>query len=70
MRKHALAAALLCAAASASADDIYKGVRGPTTVQSDTRVAYAENSAGVQSQTATEIVKLWTGKQHGWWGFA
>lgn len=69
--KTALAAAVLSAAsATASADDIFKGVRGPTNWQLDERVGYAENDRDVHTATQTSILKYWNGKGRGMWAFA
>ncbi|MEK6963805.1 MAG: transporter [Nanoarchaeota archaeon] len=57
-------------ATSASADDITKGVRGPTPLQLDDRVSYSQNEKGVQSFGNTLILKYWDGNQLGKWMFA
>lgn len=69
--KAVIAAGMLSAIATvASADDIFKGVRGPTNWQLDERIAYAENDRDVQTATQTSIFKYWNGKEHGLWAFA
>lgn len=53
----------------ASADDIYKGMRGPTNWQLDSRVSYSENEQKVKTTTGNLILKYWNGDEFGWWGF-
>ena len=52
-----------------SADDIYKGVRGPTNWQLDSRMSYFENEQGIKTTTGNLILKYWNGKKFGLWGF-
>ena len=52
-----------------SADDIYKGVRGPTNWQLDSRVSYFENEQRIKTTTGNLILKYWNGNKFGLWGF-
>lgn len=53
----------------ASADDIYKGMRGPTNWQLDYRVSYFENEQKIKATTGNLILKYWDGDEFGWFGF-
>lgn len=53
----------------AHADDIYKGVRGPTNIQLDSRVSYTENEQNVKMTIGNVILKYWDGDKLGIWGF-
>lgn len=53
----------------ASADDIYKGMRGPTNWQLDSRVSYFENEQKIKTTTGNLILKYWDGDEFGWFGF-
>ncbi len=65
---------LLCAAASllfvnpSYADDIFKGVKGPTNWQIDERVGYSKNERA-RTLTNRVILKYWDGDGFGKWGF-
>ncbi len=54
-------------------DDIFKGVRGPTNWQLDSRVGYTErtDSEGNEMETTTnnEVIKYWNGDKIGVFGF-
>ena len=48
-----------------SADDIYKGIRGPTSWQLDSRVSYFENEHKSNTTTGNIILKYWKGDEFG-----
>ncbi|MBW2991181.1 hypothetical protein KY348_05770 [Candidatus Woesearchaeota archaeon] len=50
-----------------NADDISKGMRGPTNWQIDERVFYLKNQQGLESLTNTLFFKCWDNTK---WGFA
>ncbi len=50
-------------------DDIFKGVRGPTNWQLDSRAMYSKNDADVKSFKNALILKYWDGDKSGKWGF-
>lgn len=54
-------------ATAASADDIYKGVRGPTPFQADVRTALSYSNT--TTVTNTLILKYWNGNDYGTWAF-
>lgn len=54
---------------SAKADDIYKGVRGPTNFQIDERVQYSKNENNIESLTNNFILKYWDGDKVGKFAF-
>ena len=53
----------------AKADDIFKGVRGPTKFQLDGRLTYSKNERNIESLTNNLILKYWDGDKLGLWGF-
>src|SRR3989344_7046130 len=53
----------------ASADDISKGMRGPTNWQLDSRVTFVENEQKTKTTAGNLILKYWDGDKFGWWGF-
>lgn len=63
-------ATLVATALPASADAIFKGVRGPTEWQLDERVTYSTNDRNVTAFANTFILKYWDGKETGKWFFA
>lgn len=54
---------------SAYADDIFKGIRGPTNWQVDGRAFYLKRPNGLEALTNTFVLKYWDGKTSGKWGF-
>ena len=52
-----------------NADDIYKGVRGPTNWQLDFRGSYFENEQRIKTITSNVLLKHWDGDKFGLWGF-
>jgi len=46
----------------AKADDIFKGVRGPTKFQLDGRLTYSKNERNIESLTNNFILKYWDGE--------
>jgi len=54
---------------SAHADDISKGMRGPTNWQIDGQAFYLKRPSGLEALTNTFILKYWDGKTSGKWGF-
>ena len=54
---------------SARADDLLKGVRGPTKVQFDERIVGSENENDVETITNALVVKYWDGNKLGKFGF-
>ena len=54
---------------SALANDIFKGVRGPTNWQLDERVIYSKNEKNLEILTNNTILKYWDGNKFGKWGF-
>lgn len=53
----------------AKADDIFKGVKGPTNFQLDERVTYSRNERNIETITTNLILKYWDGNEIGRWGF-
>jgi hypothetical protein len=53
----------------AYADDIFKGVKGPTNWQTDERVSLSKNEKNVKTLTNNLILKYWDGKELGKYGF-
>ena len=53
----------------ATADDFFKGLRGPTNWQLDERIGYSKNEKGVESLTNNLIFKYWDGDKQGMFGF-
>lgn len=51
------------------ADDITKGMRGPTNWQVDLRTNYNNNSVNTQTLGTNVILKYWDGQKIGKWGF-
>ncbi|MBI2129309.1 hypothetical protein HYU07_03645 [Candidatus Woesearchaeota archaeon] len=51
------------------ADDIFKGLRGPTNWQLDERIAYSRNEKNVETVTNNLILKYWDGDEFGKFGF-
>ena len=70
MRLKMALATTLAVATAAGADDIFKGMRGPTNWQADGRVSYAQNEKGATNVTNTAILKYWDGDGFGKWAFA
>lgn len=70
-RTGVLAIAMLAAtyAPLAKADDIFKGMRGPTSSQIDVRVGQRQDES-VSATSGNLILKHWTGDEQGYWGFA
>lgn len=62
-------ATAIFAPVKASADDIYKGVRGPTNWQLDERIAYSRNEKNAEAVTNNIILKYWDGDEFGKFGF-
>jgi len=60
---------LATASSNVSADDIFKGMRGPTNLQADIRTVYSKNKIGTRAVTNTLIGKYWDGDKSGKWGF-
>jgi hypothetical protein len=60
--------ALMLLYSAANADDIFKGVRGPTKVQADERVMLS-GSNGVETLANTLLLKYWDGKELGLFGY-
>jgi len=52
-----------------NADDIYKGVKGPTNWQLDSRISYSKNQRKVRTTTLNSILKYWDGDKFGLFGF-
>lgn len=52
----------------ASADDIYKGVRGPTRVQADGRMVFSKSNETL-TLANTLVMKYWDGEELGLFGF-
>lgn len=69
--KKNLVAIAACAALThpALADDIYKGVRGPTNLQLDDRISYNTNEKGVKALSNNLTLKYWDGDTAGKWFF-
>jgi len=67
--KTTVLSAITLAAAPATADDIFKGMRGPTNWQLDVRAAHNENDHST-TNTGTAILKYWDGDEFGKWFFA
>jgi len=65
----ALAAMMTCLSGKGYADDIFKGVRGPSNWQIDTRAGFSSNEKGLESITSTAIIKYWDGEDSGKWFF-
>ncbi len=53
----------------AYADDISKGMRGPTNWQVDGRTFYLKRPNSLEALTNTFVLKGWDGKESGKWGF-
>ena len=55
----------------ARADDIFKGVKGPTKFQLDGRGTYSKNSRNIENFTNNLILKYWDGGENsiGQWAF-
>lgn len=53
----------------AIADGIYKGMRGPTNWQLDSRITYSKNEERTKTITGNLILKYWDGNEFGWFGF-
>ncbi len=55
----------------ARADDIFKGVKGPTKFQLDGRGTYSKNSRNIENFTNNLILKYWNGEENniGQWAF-
>ncbi|HBA27580.1 MAG TPA: hypothetical protein DCY98_09365 [Nitrospinae bacterium] len=51
------------------ADEITKGVRGPTLWQIDDRIIYNKTTINVEATTNNFILKYWDGDGFGKWGF-
>jgi hypothetical protein len=64
----ALAGSMLLVPSNAHADDLYKGVRGPTPWQLDLRFGHSANEEESRS-TALSVLKYWDGDEIGGWGF-
>ena len=47
---------------NAKADDIFKGIRGPTNFQADARLTYSKNERNIESLTNNFILKYWDGE--------
>lgn len=65
----ALALASLMPVQNVHADGISRGMRGPTNLQLDSRLSYAENDLNVKTMTENMILKYWDGKEFGLFGF-
>jgi len=65
--------AAMCIAAlfagKARADDISRGIRGPTNWQADSRISYSENDLDIKTTTENLILKYWDGDEVGVFGF-
>jgi hypothetical protein len=69
----ALSTVLLALTQTTKADDIVKGVKGPTKWQLDLRENYIQKSTGGITTTTTinnDIIKYWSGDKLGVFGFA
>lgn len=51
------------------ADDILKGVKGPTNLQIDYRVSLSKNEKNIETIANDVILKYWDGDKFGKWGF-
>ncbi|MFH1590595.1 MAG: hypothetical protein ABIC95_01570 [archaeon] len=60
----------LTAVKKVHADDIHKGMRGPTMFQLHSQGTYARNEKGLQTLGTNAILKYWTGDELGIWGYA
>ncbi len=72
LRNYVLSGSLALAtvfSSSALADDIFKGVRGPTTWQLDEKIIYSKNEENLEILTNNIILKCWDGDKFGKWGF-
>ena len=72
LRQYILLGALALSSLNiAKADDIFKGVKGPTNFQADTRAIYSKNERNIESLTNNLILKYWDGDSTdiGKWAF-
>jgi hypothetical protein len=67
--KYVLAGGLVLTSSNAQADDLFKGVRGPTPWQLDIRYQHSRTEDDSKS-TALSILKYWDGDKIGKWFFA
>lgn len=71
LKKYIFGGALVLSSLSiAKADDIFKGVKGPTNFQVDKRIQYSKNDKNIEVLTNNLILKYWDGDNLGLFGFA